>query len=328
MAPHVTLVLQLLAVIAQQSSGPIDPAGTPAVVLPASGFAYDGWLSGRVPLDETQIARAASLGARLARLDVDFGELVWSDGAPDDAALSRLEAMVAICRRHGLGVVLSCKLPARPEDFGRDREVRAALGEMLVSLAGRLGKGNGLVGLVPLEAPGAVLPSASLYADFCSWVATRIREADPELQLYLAPWEGGSPANTPSVSYPTVGALCRLPLEASAEERARSIADARTWAAQSGRPLLVDGVVTPSGMAAEQRDALLAATFTALNDPSGPLAFVYDRYRVAGASDGVALSYAADGRFVIDEGLAKMLTTAFAGGPGPALAPPAAPPTS
>lgn len=302
---------------------PVVSATPPEELL--RGVTFDTWLTARVPHGDAEVAHAASLGANCVKLPVPFAALEVSTGLEDDA-LARLDYLVGCCRARGLRVILSCAEPGGQAGFAADRAIRQRFVDVWVALARHYAAEPAVRAIIPLERPEACLKDPKMYGDLCSYLSTQVLGVNPSLRLFLAPLTGGSPADAPLLTLERVGALCRPGAEASAEDRTKLIEAARAWSVEKKRLVLIDRIAATPGLEATERDALVNASFSAASQPDSPLSFAYDRYRVRGAADGVALSYEADGRFVTDDAVVALLKIAFVGGPGAGLKPPPEPP--
>lgn len=304
----------LLAVLVPARLAVAGPAlaDTAGETVALRGIAFDNWLTERVPHGDSDVRAVKAMGANCIKLTVPFDVLDAGYPSLREDGLALIDGMVALCRTHELHVVLSCAEPCNARRFSADRGARLRFVSTWLELARRYAPDPTVAAIVPLEEPTGCLASEGMYGDLCSYLATELRAISPDLPIFLAPHGGGGPAQTRLISYPNVGALCRLPADADAPARDAVIEAARTWSTAMARPVLVDRLAVGRNDSPQSQLETLGACLAGLVSGERPLSFVYDRYRTAGPWDGVALSYSSEGRFVVEEGLRSVLAAAFA----------------
>jgi hypothetical protein len=294
----------------------LDAEGKPVVLR---GICFDSWLTQRVPHGSGAVRSVADLGANCVKLVVPFETLEAAGGGLREDGAAVVERMIGYARAAGCRVVLSCASPGSAKRFATNREVRVRFVDTWKAILARWARPDelgtpALSAIIPLEDPAEVLKDAAVYTDLCSYLAQEVDSVAREVPVFLAPLGNGAPSDPPLVSLPNVGAVWRLPAEATAEARVALVKSATTWSTTNARPVLIDRLAAKRGTPTGDRDPLLKAALAAILGTAAPISFVYDSFRCsAEGGDGVALSYPASGHMAMDEALATLLKSAFTG---------------
>jgi len=287
------------------------------VPLSLRGVTFEGWLSGEVPHDDADTRAIRTMGGNAAKLVVPFSLLTRVDPVVREQRLQQILRMSGYAQGAGLSVVLSCESPAGASLFSSDREVRAAFVETWVDVVQRLADGPSgpvLRAIVPLEEPSEVLQDADLYRDLCSYLAQRLQDVRPGLAMFIVPLSGTGPDGVPVLSYPFVGATCRLPADAAALERVAIVRGAAEWSQTEQRPVLVDRVAPTVGLPREQWESVLGPCLSAIIHQRPAIHFLYDRMRSADeAAPGLAVRFPQEGAIRGEPLLQDLLSRAFKG---------------
>lgn len=300
-------------VLAQPIDTLHDGLGAP---LALRGVAFDGWLSGEVPHDDTDVRAVRTMGGNCIKLIVPFTLLTRVDPVVREQRVQQVIRMAGYARGAGLGVVLSCGEPAGRSLFAVDRNVRAAFVETWVSLVRRIADstaGPALRAVIPLEEPSEALSDPAQYNDLCSYMAQSLQEVRPGLAMFLAPLDGVGPESAPVLTYPFVGAICRLPAPAAALERVAVVQLALDWSREHSRPVLIDRVA-PTGLPREDWESVLGPCLSVIVHADPTIHLIYDRMRsVDEGEPGIALRFPSAGAMQTEPVLQDLLSRAFNG---------------
>lgn len=295
-----------------------DELGRPIALR---GIALDNWLTGGVAHEDSDTRAIAAMGGNCIKIEIPFTLLSRADPVVREQRLAQIERMAGYAGGAGLGVVLSCTEPAGIALFATDRDVRVAFVSTWIELIDRLASGLAaptLRAIVPLEDPSAALSDPQQYSDLCSYLAQEIQAARPGLAMFLVPLEGPGPNGTPILTQPTVGGVCRIPVEAAALERLAIVRAAREWSREAGRAVLIDQVAPPAPRPREEWPDVLLPCLSAITHSDPPIHLIYDRMRSAETDQpGIALRYPSGGSIHMEPLLEGLLTQAFRGSLAP-----------
>lgn len=287
------------------------------VPLTLRGVTFEGWLSGEVPHDDADTRAIRTMGGNAVKLVMPFSLLTRVDPVVREQRLQQILRMSGYAQGAGLSVVLSCDSPSGASLFSSDREVRAAFVETWVDVVQRLAdgpSGSVLRAIIPLEEPSDVLQDADLYRDLCSYLAQRLQDVRPGLAMFIVPLSGTGPDGVPVLSYPFVGATCRLPADAAALERVAIVRGAEEWSQTVQRPVLVDRVAPTVELPRERWESVLGPCLSAIIHQRPPIHLVYDRMRsMDEAAPGLAVRFPQEGAIRAEPVLQDLLSRTFNG---------------